>query len=501
MSVFKGKAAVLTADMVRFRPPSRTILLLSSVLVFSGLTLGMLPTARPGSFTARLSNARIERLVSRPAREFTLSAVRKGRLYGAMLSETALTLTTAPLNDPTPTPLARLDLRGYLLGQTLLTETDAWALLHPVPPGREGMMGRGGFGMGGPGLAAGSMRILPTRAPEASPGKRPPGEVRRILPRSIARDNRPALLCRIPLDGRPLVTAKINTRRYRLMDLPHVLTPEGVFWMLPHTTTYTQVQGRDYLYEERPPTDDLMLSRAEEAPRLWRSGVSGALLTGPDEALYLQGNLRGGSRTEGRYRLSATDPRAAPIPLPKISSVATPLLFRDRIYWVETNAGADFDTPEPRLTAAPSGQVWSCRPDGSDRTVVWNTRDERGDPAVPLRLMTHADALYLVYGPALPPTAPGEAPRKAQGRSGIVRLYPSRPTRYGEFLPLPRPIAQAMQESEPFGGAGRLSERVRVENGYLYVFVTEFRRGLFDFLSPRSTAYGVRMLYRVPLPE
>jgi hypothetical protein len=243
-----------------------------------------------------------------------------------------------------------------------------------------------------------------------------------------------------------------------------------------------------------------MLSSFREPARLWRSGIAVTSLSAFADRLSLVGLVRGISVEEERYLLSRKDARAVPSPIKGFTGNEVLVPYRDRLYWVEVFYVPDSESGEVRPDSPPKGRIWSCRRDGTDRRLFWEVRDARGESAVPIRLLAHGAGLYLVYSSALLPPPSIEPTPQRIGRGGIVRLHPDRPNPRGASVLLPPEMLRAMQESDG-PGMGRFTERIRAEDGSLYVFVTEFRRGVLDFLSTRSTAYGVRSLYRIALPE
>lgn len=204
-------------------------------------------------------------------------------------------------------------------------------------------------------------------------------------------------------------------------------------------------------------------------------------------------------------RLSATDPNTPPTDLSKALASDAPVEHGEYLYWMERFISQRSESASSPLDVQDSGRLVRCRLDGTERRILWNGQDERGELMRPGPFFFHQGRLYIQY--AVPrPGAPIDmsdseirAPTRADTGARVAVLYPERTQTPGPVRMLPS--AAQMLLSPNTTSRTMLSRDALADGGFLYVYVVEQKRNPLDFLSSQTTERNTLCLYRVPLPE
>jgi hypothetical protein len=498
----------------------RAVLRVSGALLLAAVFLTLWPTLLSG----RSRRTEIERVSQLPP-EFIGDVVRQGRFYEAVFASNELVIRTFSAADGKAGVLARLNLEGRALNAVYVTDTDYLVLTAP----RQDNLAPSYQRQGQITLRGKPIPIIFGRRAMDPPLPLGPGETRVTLPREIAHDSRSTLLHRIPLDGGPVQQTILDTQNHLVSSTPNALTEEGVFWILPRsskrTVVVTEVPPRkgvaipgpqtDYATEEMPLVDDLMFSPADgDKARVWRHGVHSRMrLSTSGDGLYLgddrEERTRDGKVTRIRetMRISLTNATAPPVTLTKTIGDYLPLERDGRLYWKETYFLTE--DRQPGQTPPQSGRVVTCRTDGTDRRILWEGRDDQGEPQTLGPLFFHQGKLYIVYGPAgLPRTnAPGNISAAAKAPpvdSGyrVACLHPERANALGASFALPPGLTgRDIPIGGPPNGMPTQGKSGYADNGYLYAAAWEQKRSGLDFLYSQTTERNICVLYRVRLPQ
>jgi hypothetical protein len=384
------------------------------------------------------------------------------------------------------------------------------------------------------------VRVLSVRVRTEPPVPLTPGQVRLTYPRPIPRDSRPASLYRIPFDGSPAVKTTLDTQGYALSQLRYVLTSEGVFWVRPRAGKSVIIRGKDTVQEEVAVSDDLILSPNDgTGSRVWRSGVYATRLSFRKDTLYLDGFLREYPGMEKTVGVSQSHPATPSDSFPAVYNPVTQegkspvsasfstespgsirFLMRDgpdkplvgsgsimsqsgveidtNLFWMESYLVASSESNQgPNVPKR--WRVMTCRSNGSERRILWEMRAKEGVRLTSCELFAHQGRLYVFSEEESEVSPTGEMEMGSGLPPYLIRLNPKNGQPIGKPVALlPQMKFDILTQSDNQGQ--RLSEGLHLDGGYLYAFVLEPRRVLYDLGAVMGDEKIVR-LYRVRLPE
>lgn len=385
---------------------------------------------------------------------------------------------------------------------------------------------------GGGGGGRASIRfLLPRFLPSPVPGKLrilKQGEQRQISPRYLPeKTTHPALLHRVPLDGGIATETALNTGGYRLDRLIHAVAEEGVYWIRPvpakiYSITRQTPNGVQERQQEIYQGDDLMFSPADGGPpRRRAANLSIGSLFVSGGSVYAIGFCPTPGHYHAVYRLPRSSREVSSVSPTNLHALLSsgdnpiwpgsggrltaPLEFGGRLYWLEQLSDLD-DAAEPdkgtykgTATIREEIRLFSCLPNGQDRRVVWDGRDDEGGHTQPKQIFLHQGRFYVLYAAPPPNKAPGVASseltelgyRESAGstltwRYRVARLHMDRLPVFGESRLLP---------------AGANPENSSIDAGWLYFLAQETQKSRLDFLYNEDTSKTITSLYRVSLPE